>query len=136
MLELRFSNQSGKDVEEKIFLDVLEKVNKYLPKLDVELKDQRIITLTLVDDNTIRSLNKEYRGIDKPTDVLSFSYLGDEPFPGEEDIVGEVFISLESAKDELDFLFVHGVLHILGYTHETDEGLKDLIELQKEILDQ
>ncbi|MFA4843405.1 MAG: rRNA maturation RNase YbeY [Candidatus Margulisiibacteriota bacterium] len=80
-----------------------------------------LIEVALVDDQTIRQLNKRYRKKDKPTDVLSFGY-------GAEGLLGEVIISEETARRqaraygapyraELRRLVVHGVLHILGYDH-------------------
>ena len=84
--------------------------------------------LVICDDATIRDLNREYRGIDKATDVLSFPY---EPMPMAP--IGSIVISAEhvrsgaeayghSQNDEFALLFLHGVLHLLGYDHETDDG--------------
>lgn len=85
--------------------------------------------LVLVDDNEIQDLNKEHRGKDKPTDVLSF------PFESEFDHLplGSIIISVDTAKRqaneegnslemELQILFLHGLLHLQGYDHETDNG--------------
>lgn len=88
------------------------------------------VTLLLTDDDQLRTLNKEYRGIDAPTDVLSFA-TGDS-MPGmEEDeaYLGDIIISVPTAerqaklgghslKAELQLLAVHGTLHLLGYDHE------------------
>ena len=79
------------------------------------------IDVSLVDDRTIRRLNKSYRRKDRATDVLSFGY-------GEEGLLGDVIISEETARrqakaygapyqEELQRLVVHGVLHVLGYDH-------------------
>ena len=84
--------------------------------------------LILCDDATIRDLNREYRGIDKATDVLSFPY---EPMPMAP--IGSIVISADhvrngaeayghSRNDEFALLFLHGVLHLLGYDHEIDGG--------------
>ena len=84
--------------------------------------------LVICDDTTIRDLNREYRGIDKATDVLSFPY---EPMPMAP--IGSIVISADhvrsgaeayghSPDDEFALLFLHGVLHLLGCDHETDEG--------------
>ena len=89
----------------------------------------REIELLLCDDAAIRELNREYRGIDRPTDVLSFPLT--EAIPGTP--LGSIVISLDhverkarelghSEEDELALLFIHGLLHLLGYDHETDEG--------------
>lgn len=82
----------------------------------------------LTDDAAIRELNREHRGIDKATDVLSFPY---EPMPMSP--VGSIVVSYEHAKEvaqalghsvdeEITLLFVHGLLHLLGYDHECDKG--------------
>ena len=94
------------------------------------------LSVTLTDDEGIRALNREYRGVDRPTDVLSFPMYafedGDLP-PKEGDFtLGDVVISVERAKEqaakyghtirrEIAFLTVHSILHLLGWDHETSE---------------
>jgi probable rRNA maturation factor len=95
------------------------------------------VSLLLCDDPFIRSLNLQHRGIDKPTDVLSFTQESPHPdMPADRDqnrILGDVVISLETADaqartvgwpidHEVCLLAVHGVLHLLGYDDETVEG--------------
>jgi len=86
------------------------------------------LELLLVDDDAIASLNRDYRGKEGPTDVLSFPV---EPFP--EAPLGSIVISVDTAarqadneghdlETELKVLFLHGLLHLLGYDHETDGG--------------
>jgi probable rRNA maturation factor len=86
------------------------------------------VTLGLVSDRRIRTLNREFRGIDSATDVLSFP--SGEPAPGP---LGDVLIARgvaarqarqagHSLKTELRVLALHGLLHLLGYDHETDAG--------------
>lgn len=86
------------------------------------------ISVLLCDDAEIHDLNREYRGKDKPTDVLSFSQIEGEPFPGQA-ALGDIVISLETAErqaakfgnnfpQELLRLLVHGVHHLLGFEHE------------------
>jgi probable rRNA maturation factor len=94
------------------------------------------ISLVLVDDPTIHKLNKTYRGVDAPTDVLSFALLEHTPEEPEyehevgEILLGDVVISVETAlrqaeankltlEAEVCFLFVHGLLHLLGNDHDT-----------------
>ena len=95
------------------------------------------ISLLITDDEGIRSLNRQYRGLDKATDVLSFSLLPGpaESFitpPGQVIQLGDIVISYQhviaqaealghSARQELGELFVHGLLHILGYDHENED---------------
>lgn len=89
------------------------------------------VDLILVDDHIIRSINRDHRGQDRPTDVLSFSYLADIDGERGDDVVGEIYVSWETlerdakSRDlEVDHLFlrvgVHGLLHVVGYDHETD----------------
>lgn len=102
------------------------------------------IMLTIVGDSEIHVLNREYRGVDKPTDVLSFSYFGEERFPGD-DVVGEIVISLPTAKkqakdhgktlqEELQFLFIHGLLHVFGFDHIKKAERKVMFDLQDKII--
>jgi len=97
-----------------------------------------------VTDEEIRIINRNYREIDKSTDVISLSYLDKEPFPGE-NLIGEIFISVDtskkqanennlSLKDETEFLFVHGFLHIIGYDHKNKEDRQKMFDLQDKIL--
>lgn len=104
------------------------------------------VDVTLVDDETIHGLNRQYRGVDRPTDVLSFGLqqAAGEGEPsvadGPEDLLmGDVVISLpravQQAQDyghglerEACFLAVHGTLHLLGYDHETPEDEADMMQ--------
>lgn len=96
------------------------------------------VSVTFVDDKYIHQLNLDYRGVDRPTDVLSFALDEGEAMPQAtvEDVLGDVIISLERAQKqaeeynhplarEIAFLAVHGSLHLLGYDHvrETDTQL-------------
>ena len=100
-----------------------------------------IINLTLSDDEQIRSLNKEYRGLDKATNVLSFANIDDEDFLEECELydeiqLGDIIIALETMQREAEeqevsfsdhycHLLVHGLLHLLGYDHmEADEAVE------------
>lgn len=108
-----------------------------------------VIDVTITDNNKIHEINKQYRKIDRPTDVISFAFLDDEnegklvgnaPVP-----LGEIIISYEKAEEqakeyghsvnrEMCFLFVHGILHLLGYDHMTPEDEKEMFDLQDKIL--
>lgn len=91
------------------------------------------LSVLLVDDTGIQELNRIWRGIDAPTDVLSFALReGDDhlPLPVDQELLGDVVISVEravlqakeygnSAERELAFLLTHGILHLLGYDHQT-----------------
>ena len=97
------------------------------------------VSVTLTDDAHIHELNKKFRGVDRPTDVLSFAFReSNEPeiLTAQTEILGDIIISLERAKfqaetyghsylREVIFLTVHGLLHLLGYDHiEEDERLE------------
>jgi len=91
------------------------------------------VSVVLAGDGLLRRLNREYRGKDRPTDVLSF------PGAGGEEGLGDVVISVPTAarnarrhghsvQRELDILALHGFLHVLGHDHETDDGTMDRLE--------
>ncbi len=102
------------------------------------LTEQTEVDITIVDDEEIHRLNREYRGVDRPTDVLSFALDeggGDEPElvdEPEEHLLGDIIISAETAQRqgeefghgltrEMVYLAVHGLLHLLGYDHMVEE---------------
>lgn len=114
MIEL--DNRTDKEYN----FDRLETIASSLTSSEIEL----IIT----DDDEIAQINREFRGIDKATDVLSFP---SDPFPGAP--LGSIIISSDkidsvaaelnhTPDDELALLFIHGMLHLLGMDHETDNG--------------
>ncbi|KPC74740.1 rRNA maturation factor [Thermoactinomyces vulgaris] len=108
------------------------------------------VSVTIVDNERIHQLNKEYRDVDRPTDVLSFPlWEPDEEWVIDEEeervALGDIVISLPKAKEqaeayghslnrEVGFLAVHGFLHLLGYDHETKEEEKEMFAKQEEIL--
>ena len=109
------------------------------------------IQVGVFDDETIREGNLQYRGKDKPTDVLSFSPWEGFEFPAAPDdpyiMLGDVVISIETAarqaqelkhdlRAELAFLAVHGALHLLGYDHDTDSKRRKMFALQDKIVAQ
>ena len=111
-----FENRTDKTVN----LAALELIKEYLKVGNIEL----IVT----DNQDMRTINKEFRSIDKATDVLSFPYEAMPMAP-----VGSIVISLDyvqsvsqelghSFEDELILLFIHGLLHLVGYDHEVDSG--------------
>jgi probable rRNA maturation factor len=104
-----------------------------------EVKD-KTATIVFVSDRKMRSLNKNFRGKNSTTDVLSFPFKADE-FETGEDNLGDVVISVEQAQKQasennLDFeaeikqLILHGILHLCGFDHETDAGEMNRRELE------
>lgn len=105
------------------------------------------VSILLTDDRYIRELNRDYRGIDSPTDVLSFAQLEGEPMPaqGGEEILGDVVISMPAAlrqgeeyghglRRELAYLTAHGVLHLLGYDHGDEKERAVMREKEENVL--
>ena len=104
------------------------------------------ISVLVTDDNGIRAMNRDYRSVDRPTDVLSFpSNEGDALSAVPDGFLGDIAISIDRAKAqaeeyghsferELSFLTVHGCLHILGYDHMNDEERQEMFALQDNIL--
>ena len=90
------------------------------------------LALQLVSANEIRALNREHRGIDRATDVLSFPVDEDGPSAGPREL-GDVVICAEHTEDLIEAV-VHGVLHLCGYDHETDDG--EMLELQRRVLEE
>ena len=87
--------------------------------------------MELVDAERMRSLNREHRDIDRPTDVLSFPVDETGPSPGPREL-GDVVICPEQAEDVVEAV-VHGVLHLCGYDHESDAG--EMLALQRQVLE-
>jgi probable rRNA maturation factor len=88
------------------------------------------MSIELVDEARIRELNREHRGLDEPTDVLSFPIDGADDVAGPREL-GDVVICPEHTAD-LTEATVHGVLHLCGYAHETDDG--EMLTLQEQVL--
>jgi len=116
------------DITGDFFRDIARKV------FTITKTDNVHVAIIITDDLEIQKINSEFRGKDKPTDVISFAYR-DEPFPINEGIaeeLGDLYISIDTARkqaveygvtlaDELKRLTIHGILHLLGYDHEKSE---------------
>ena len=89
------------------------------------------MAVAFVDEDEIRTLNRDHRGEDAPTDVLSFPVDGAGPVSSGPRELGDVVICREHTTDVIEAV-VHGVLHLCGYDHETDSG--EMLELQDEIV--
>jgi len=106
--------------------------------------DDAELSLVLTDDARIRLLNRDWRGFDKPTNVLSFpSAEADDDDPGP--LLGDVIVAFETTAreaaeegrafdDHFAHLLVHGLLHLFGFDHETDEEAEEMEALESEIL--
>ena len=129
--------------------EILQKVADTAARL-LEIPEDREVSLVLTDNQAVQELNRTYRGIDAPTDVLSFALneeAQDEPFCEMEDetLLGDIIISVERARQqaeeyghswerEMGFLLCHGILHLLGYDHMEPEDEKEMFGWQDKIL--
>lgn len=116
MPKIEFINQSSL----KIDLSLVKKISTKLTQRDIEL--------LLVDNSTIKELNKTFRGKNEPTDVLSFPLQNLPKSPLGSIVISKEFVLQKaqelghSCDDEFNLLFIHGLLHLLGYDHEIDSG--------------
>ncbi len=143
-MSIEWINETDEALEsyEKDIQGVLETaLNKLKINEDVSL------SVVMVSDEKIQDMNRQWRGLDKSTDVLSFAYEEGENFSFEERQLGDIIISVDHAREqaeayghslkrELCFLFCHGLLHLLGYDHMTKEDEKVMFSLQEEILNE
>lgn len=125
----------------------LEIVKKVLNHAEEKMAIDAIYNVIIVNNDYIHKLNKDYRGIDRETDVITFALEDDKTFNPEIRILGDIYISIDKAKSqsieynhsltrELSFLAVHGFLHLLGYDHMKKEEEEVMFKLQEEILDE
>ena len=127
---------------EQDFTAIIEQALKTLG-----IEDDVEVSCVLVDDERIHEINREYRHIDRSTDVISFAMEDNDQFyvEGMPRTLGDIFISVDHAKKqaeeyghslrrEMSFLFTHGIIHLLGYDHMTDEQEKEMFGLQDKIL--
>ena len=135
-MEVNYLNHEEFEIDVSPFAGYVGKLEGAVDTRDGDLN------VVFVNDKYIRALNKAYRSKDKPTDVLSFIYDYDRD---EEGIIGEVYISVETAKrqakdhkhplsDELTKLVIHGILHVHGYDHEKDEDYEKMYKVEKGVL--
>jgi probable rRNA maturation factor len=143
-MRILFDNETDFALDEELITSVAKAALEY-----EGIKDDAEISFTLTDNETIHELNKKHRGIDRPTDVLSFPLIDFET----EDIdsingtiyLGDIIISIDKAKAqaeeyghslrrELGFLTAHSMLHLLGYDHMVPEEEKIMFTKQEDIL--
>ena len=142
-MKIGLFNETEEDLKEEF--KILKKVLKIgLKKLNISICEFNII---IVNNNYIHELNKNYRGIDRETDVITFALEDDKTFNPEGRVLGDIYISIDKAHSqaheyghsflrEFCFLGVHGMLHLLGYDHMTKDDEKVMFSLQEEILEE
>ena len=142
MNDVEIFNETNEEIKE--ILEIEKVIHFALKKLDITGTEFDII---FVDNKKIHEINKTWRNVDRETDVISFALEDNKDMPkiGSR-ILGDIYISLDKAKSqaleyghslkrELCFLSIHGLLHLLGYDHQTKEEENVMFSLQKEILD-
>nr|WP_256558174.1 rRNA maturation RNase YbeY [Halobacillus sp. A1] len=147
MIQIDFHDATN-SVDEA-FIDLVERIIQFSAKKEEVAESE--ISISFVDNKEIQELNRNYRQIDSPTDVISFPMqeLGDgEVEVQNEDLpvlLGDIVISVDKANEqakeydhslerEFGFLALHGFLHLLGYDHKTEEDEKKMFARQEEIL--
>ncbi|MCK4268378.1 MAG: rRNA maturation RNase YbeY [Actinomycetia bacterium] len=125
-------NQSGVPIKLSVLKDLADHVIREEQVLDAE------ISIALVDASEMAEMNKKFRSIDKPTDVLAFDLKDSETISGEVVISPQVaYENCENGKtgsNEIKILLVHGILHLLGYDHASDEGSKQMFSRQEQLV--
>ena len=146
MIDIAIVNELSENLE--IYEELYEEIAACTAKL-LKIDDDLEFSVTFVSPERIHEINRDYRQVDRVTDVITFA-LEDEDSPFIEGMpreLGDIFICLERAKEqaveyghslkrEMCFLFVHGLLHLLGYDHMNEEEEKEMFGLQDEILNQ
>lgn len=151
MLYFTFTNETTAKMSQNVFNRLLTRAEQILDnRLKKKMGEKNgVVELVLVDDNKIQMLNAEYRRKDDPTDVISFAYLEIMDQKEQKDdniIVGDIFISIDTAKrqakekghsltKEMEILFVHGLLHCMGFDHRTDKEEAEMEGWAKKILE-
>lgn len=146
-MEINITNQSSQKKwsrYKKDFLLIAQRAQEVL-----KLEDEYSMSVIFVDPEEIHEINKTYRNIDRPTDVISFALrdeADDYEMMEEDNELGDIFINIQAIVDqasecghsmrrEVCFLFTHGLLHLLGYDHMCEEDEKQMFALQDVILD-
>ncbi len=144
-VEVRIDDRYGSRVEPGV---LREAAKRTLEQQHVE--EGRELTVAVTGDQVVRELNRRHRGVDRSTDVLAFPNETVGPFvdaPGFGRYLGDVIISLPQAESqavsagndfsaELQLLVIHGVLHLLGYDHQTEPEAAEMWAVQQAVLDE
>lgn len=143
MNKVEIFNETNEQIDE---LKEIEKLMSYA--CDYQKLNDVTFNIIIVDNEQIHQINKEYRGIDRVTDVISFALEDEKDMilnPEVGRILGDIYISIDKAREqaseyghsflrELAFLSIHGFLHLQGYDHMKEEDEKVMFKLQDDIL--
>ena len=134
-------NNSEFEVKE---LEILNKYVKYIvKKINIE---EAIFNIILVDEEEIHKLNRDYRGVNRKTDVITFALEDNKTFKNPEiRVLGDIYLCIPVAYEQAEiynhskirevcFLATHGILHLLGYDHMNEEDERKMFSLQEELL--
>lgn len=136
-------NETDKDIEE---LKEIENFLKFVVKK--EKLENAIFNIIIIDNPRIKEINRDYRKIDRETDVISFALEDSKDLEYEDfRLLGDIYISIDKAVSqsieynhsllrELSFLSIHGLLHLLGYDHMKEEDEKIMFGKQEELLNE
>ncbi len=130
---------------EQDFIRVMKQCEKTL-----DITKEYSVSLIFTDAKEIHEINRNYRNIDRPTDVISFALMDSEndyEMPEGDNELGDIFISIDAVREQAEsyehsvqrevcFLFTHGLLHLLGYDHMNDEDEKVMFRIQDVIIDE
>lgn len=130
---------------EQDFIRVMKQCEKTL-----DITKEYSVSLIFTDAKEIHEINRSYRNIDRPTDVISFAMMDSEndyEMPEGDNELGDIFISIDAVREQAEsyehsvqrevcFLFTHGLLHLLGYDHMNDEDEKVMFKIQDVIIDE
>lgn len=147
-MEVNIVTQTTFELEAKnrqLFNQILDKTVEVL-----QINKPYLLSVIFVNTEQIHEINLQYRNIDRPTDVISFALMDSEDmyYSEEQEIeLGDIFISIDAVHEqaqrfqhsfdrELSFLFLHGVLHLLGYDHMNEQDEAQMNKLQDEIIDE
>ena len=140
-MKVNIYNQSNKELKKEI--TELKKFVRFSVN-ELNIKDC-YFNIIFVNNDYIKELNKNYRNIDRETDVITFALEDDKTVISKVRILGDIYISIDKAisqaeeyghslKREISFLTIHGILHLLGYDHMNEKDEKKMFSLQDEIL--
>ena len=142
MNNIEIINETNEEIDIKNLKNVIEYALKH------ENVENAIMNVIIINNERIHKINKEYRGIDRPTDVISFALEDDKTFVNADfRVLGDIYISIDKVHEqatsyghsfwrELSFLTIHGVLHLLGYDHMEKSDEKIMFGKQEEILNE
>ena len=145
-MNLLIANDTNEDLDLKLIRERAEKTIKEVLRLE-NIKENTEVSLSIVDRETIHKLNKDYRDVDRETDVLSFP-MDEEAFDNEGNpliLLGDIVICLDVAKvqaadfghsleREIMYLICHSTLHLLGYDHIEEADKKVMRSKEKEVM--